>query len=284
MPDKEQTKDVPLSYHVPESVVVPSLIKQVERLKSTYDQFREEQPHKQGVIQEKLRALWTYHSNAIEGNRLTEGDTIFFLKEGLTVKGKPLKDFLETKNHAQAIDYLWEIIADKRPLNESLIRELNALIMLGIEHTPAIDPAGRSIKKPATPGQYKTQPNHVLQLDGTIHNYIDPLQVPQEMEQLIKWIKQNEEKLSPVIVSAIAHYNMVRIHPFDDGNGRGARILMNLILMRGGYPPAIIKVENREDYIQSIREADNGDLSSFVSFITESLIETLEQITSDIQN
>jgi len=131
----------------------------------------------------------------------------------------------------------------ERPISEGLIKDFNALLLSDIKYTKAIDKFGQSVRKSATPGLYKKLPNHVIQQDETIHYYLEPLLVPYEMEKLIKWVNDNIDKLHPVIVGAIAHYNMVRIHPFDDGNGRGARLLMNLILIKKKLPPAIIEAK-----------------------------------------
>ncbi len=252
-------------------------------LRREYARLLQLHPDLKSVLQEKLRAVWTYHSNAIEGSRLSEGDTIFFLKEGLTVKGKPFKDFLDAKNHAEAIDFLREVVMDEREISEGLLKEINALLLRGVDRTAAIDHQGKPVEKPATPGQYKKHPNHVLQSDGTIHHYVEPLQVQNEMQTLVGWIRAQEHRLHPITIASVAHYNMVRIHPFDDGNGRGARILMNLILMRAGYPPAIIKMENRQDYLEAIREGDRNDLAPFIRFVAASLIETLEQMVTDLR-
>ncbi|HIJ40830.1 MAG TPA: Fic family protein [Deltaproteobacteria bacterium] len=234
------------------------------------------------AIQEKLRVDWTYDSNAIEGSSLTRGETLFFLKEGLTVEGKPLKDFLDARNHADAIDWLYEIIKDNRPVTQGLVKEINALLLSGVKYTPAINETGQKVQKPANPGKYKVLPNHVLKTDGTIHFYTDPIHVSNEMEILCRWIHENIEKRHPLIVASIAHYNMVRIHPFDDGNGRGARILMNLIFIKKGYPVAIIKNENRRKYLEALNQADKGDIHPFLTLVAGSLIETENSIVEEL--
>jgi len=231
----------------------------------------------------KLKVDWTYNSNSIEGSTFTKGDTIFFLNEGLTVKGKPLKDHLDTQNHADAIDFLFDVVTNEREISEGLIKEINALLLYGVKSTPAMTSEGKPIDKQATPGQYKTQPNHVLQQDGTLHKYIDPVHVQGEMAALVQWINDHIDQLHPCYVASVAHYNMVRIHPFDDGNGRGARVLMNLILLKKGCFPAVIRVDQRQDYIEALQIADNGDLELFVEFVTKELISTLEGVIDNIQ-
>jgi len=232
----------------------------------------------------KLKVDWTYNSNSIEGSTFTRGDTLFFLNEGLTVKGKPLKDHLDTRNHADAIDLLFDIVSNKREISESIIKEINALLLLGLKSTPAMTPEGQIIQKKATSGQYKTQAHHVLQQDGTLHKYIEPIKVQSEMEALVKWINENIDKKHPCYVASVAHYNMVRIHPFDDGNGRGARILMNLILLKKGFFPAVIRMENRQDYIEALQQADRNNLEPFIEFITKELIVTLEDIINNLES
>ena len=269
-------------YLISESSHLKELITEIDRLKENIDNQRPLRMDIWETIQAKLRIEWTYDSNAIEGSTLSKGDTYFFLTEGLTVKGKPLKDFLDARNHAEAIDFLYDMIRNNRPIGDSLIKEINALLLSGVNHTPAIDKFGNKVKKKAYPGEYKKQPNHVLQLDGTMHFYTNPLQVSSEMQILCKWINDNIDVIHPLCVATIAHYNMVRIHPFDDGNGRGARILMNLILIKKGYPPAIIRNENRQNYLLALIKADKGDMKSFLELVAESLRSTQQMIIKDL--
>jgi len=270
-------------YTISVTPILKLLLQKTDELKTQIDLMRPMRPDIWGTIQQKLKIDWTYDSNAIEGSTLTRGETAFFLKEGLTVEGKPLKDFLDARNHAEAIDWLYQVIKENRPLSEGLIKEINALLMLGQSHTPAMDQFGNKTNKPLTAGQYKQLPNHVLQADGTIHYYTEPLQVPGEMQRLCEWLNSNISIMHPAVVAAIGHYNMVRIHPFDDGNGRGARILMNLILIKQGYPPAIIRMGQRRAYLESLATADQGDLAPFLELVAKSLIQTQETILSDLK-
>jgi len=247
------------------------------------DKEKEKKPNLWEMIRFKIKADWTYNSNAIEGSSLSLGDTIFFLQEGLTVKGKPLKDHLDAQNHAEAIEVLFERVVQKRPITESLIKEINALLLNGVRSTPAITLEGQKVEKPTKPEQYKKHPNHVLQPDGELHRYVEPLQIDTEMADLVQWIDKYINTLPAPFVAAVAHYNLVRIHPFDDGNGRGARILMNLVLIQKGFIPAVIKTAQKQTYYQTLRSADNGDLIPFIQLITEHLIETQEMILNDFQ-
>lgn len=200
------------------------------------------------TLQEKLRIEWTYNSNAIEGNTLTFGETAFFLREGLTSEGRPLKDYLEAKNHAEAIDGLAEIIRGDRSITESLIKELHAV------------------------------------LTGKIHYYADPIHVKDEMEKLLNW-HHAEKKLHIIEKAALFHYRFVTIHPFDDGNGRLSRLLMNLILMQSGYPPCIIRNSRRRQYLQALESVDSSkNHATPIIFVAEELLQTQENIINILEN
>ncbi len=268
-------------YQVEENPSLYKLLEEIDSLQAKINSLKPVQAAIWATIQEKLRIEWTYDSDALEGSTLTRGETYFFLREGLTVEGKPFKDFLDARNHAEAIDYLSQIIKDERPLTPGLMKEFNHLLLSGISHTEAINEMGQKVKKPATPGEYKKLPNHVLQADGTIHHYVEPVHVPAEMEALFQWIKESLDQKHPVIVSAVAHYNFVRLHPFDDGNGRGARLLMNLILIKKGYAPAVIRKEQRRAYLESLSLADQGNLESFTELVARSLFNAQQIILQD---
>ena len=230
----------------------------------------------------KLKIDWTYNSNSIEGSTLSLGDTHFFLTEGLTIEGKPFRDFLDAKNHMEAIEYLYEIVANDRSISEGVIKELNALILSGINYTQAQDSSGNPTKKRATPGEYKSQPNHVLLPNGNIHRYVEPIQIQPQMQELVEWINTISQEMHPIVVASITHYNLVRIHAFDDGNGRGARILTNLILIKHHYFPVVIRREKKRKYLQALQEADRGDIAPFIEYVSTELIETLERVLADL--
>ncbi len=270
--------NMPMSHEIGENPVLHPVLQRIDSQRSEIDRLKTDQPDLWDAVQKKLKFTWTYDSNAIEGSTLSLGETIFYLQEGLTVEGKPLKDFLDASNHAEAIELLYGVISNQRPVSEGLMKEINALLLSGVKSTPAIDEHGERIEKKARPGEYKQVSNHVLKTDGSIHHYVEPVHVASEMQQLCNWIAEQENELNAIIIAAIAHYNMVRIHPFDDGNGRGARILMNLILMKDGHPPAIVKNEQRRKYLEVLGQADNGDLNPFIEFIATSLAQTQSTI------
>lgn len=239
--------------------------KNLTELKEGIEQKRPISSEKMKVISQKFKEEWTYHSNALEGNTLTLGETAFFLREGLTIKGKTLREHQEVANHAEAILFLQEALKD-RDISERLIKDLHAIIFLGVK-----DDKGQIIKG----GLYKNEDNYAVTLSGTIKHYTPALEVPAAMEGLIQWYEQNKEKLHPVELASRFHHKLVEIHPFQDGNGRVCRLCMNLILMKSGYPPAVIRREEREDYLTSLEAADQGNLEPIISLVAKEVEKSL---------
>lgn len=250
--------------------------RQIETLKANADQNLKK------AIQDQLRYTWTYNSNAIEGSSLTLGDTIFLLQEGITVSGKPFKDYLDAINHSHAIDYVHDAIQGSIPIDSFFLRSLNAILLEGVKTIAGFDSNKNPIQWRVVPGEYKTTPNYVIQPDSTIHHYVEPFDVPAQINDLCNWIQENHRTIHPVSLSAIAHYNFVRIHPFQDGNGRGARLLMNLLLMKNGYQPAVIQSTDRQKYLETLKAADSGNLTPFTSFIAQSVLDTQKTILDSL--
>ncbi len=270
-------------YNLEEDFELSSLFQITDTLNNSINKIKDNNSKLWHTILQKLKIDWTYNSNSIEGSTLSRGDTHFFLTEGLTIEGKPFKDFLDARNHLEAIDYLYEVIDNQRDISEGLIKELNYLILSGVKDTKAQDQNGKIVRKKANPGKYKTQPNHVLLANGDIHKYVEPIQVVPQMEELVSWINENDKKLHPILIASIVHYNLVRIHAFDDGNGRGARILMNLILMKNDFFPAVVKTETKRKYLDTLQKADNGDIYPFIKFMASELIETQKSVIDDLE-
>ncbi len=213
---------------------------------------------------EKLKGQFememTYNSNAIEGNSLTLKETFWVIKEGLTIKGKPLKDHLEATNHQEALEYLYELIEkDKRgTVSEHLIKNIHQLITRNIEKEWA--------------GRYR---NAEVRISGAIHNPPNAMQVPALMDGLIKWYGENCRKLHVIELAAIMQHKFVHIHPFFDGNGRTSRLLMNLILLKAGYPLVVILKNDRKKYYKSLQEADKGNYNDLVRFVAQAVDRSL---------
>lgn len=250
----------------------------VDQLLKSLNQRRPFSEVTQKLIQDQLMLQWTYNSNAIEGNTLTYKETSFYLLRGLTAKGKSLQEHLEVSNHRDAITFLEEILKNRKlQISEKLIREIHGILFKGITQIK-IGWVGREHSLSIVAGSYKNQDNHVLKADGTIHYYTQSVAVPAEMKVLVSWIHKNWNIVHPIELAAKTHYELVRIHPFTDGNGRVARILMNLILMAKGFPPTVIKNEKKSEYYDSLERADRGDLRSFLKIVEYEVKETIQSL------
>ena len=259
--------------------VLPGLIEKIDRLQKEIASLRPLDANTQGRILQRFRLDWNYHSNNIEGNSYDYGETKAFLLHGLTAGGKPLRDSLEIKGHNEVILELEDLVKNHVPLTEHLIRELHKKILGPEPYTIKAEAAdGSSTSRSVTPGRYKVEPNHVRTETGEVFYFIEPVAVAPEMQALLEWYRAEEEKkeLHPVTLAALLHYRFVRIHPFDDGNGRMARILMNLVLMKHGYPIAIVKTEEKETYYRALQQADGENLDAFVSYIAQQVINSQE--------
>ncbi len=258
-------------------------IKKAISLQKELDALRPLSKEQNQKILQKFRLDWNYHSNNIEGNSLTYGETKLLLLHGLTAQGKPLKDHLEIKGHNQAMDWIFDIVKKEDKITEYFIRSLNEML-LGSEpiYKDAINSEGQKTQRIIEGGKYKRQPNHVLTKTGETFYFASPEETPAKMYDLMDWYeteKLNQER-NPIILAAEFHYKFIRIHPFDDGNGRTARLLMNLILMRFDFPPAIIKTNDKENYYNVLRQADAGMLTPFIDYIAQNIIHSLEIMIS----
>lgn len=210
-------------------------------------------------LKEQFEIELTYNSNAIEGNSLTLKETYLVINEGITVKGKPLKDHLEAKNHQEALDYLYELMEKDRhnTFSENLIKSLNQIVQQNIDKEWA--------------GRYR---NSSVIIGGADHKPPEAVKVPGLMRELIKWYSLNK-KQHPIELASIIHHKLVNIHPFFDGNGRTSRLVMNIILMQSGFPLVAILKSDRQRYYTALASADKGNYSLFVNFIARAVERTL---------
>lgn len=210
---------------------------------------------------------WTYHSNAIEGNTLTMKETKVVL-EGITVGGKTMREHLEVIDHRDAILYVEEIVEGDEPLTEWQINNIHQLILKGIDDVYA--------------GCYRDQQ---VFISGAVHVQPAPLFLKEKMQELIEWHNGIAQDLHPVERAAMLHVIFVRIHPFVDGNGRTSRLLLNLDLMKAGFPPIIIKAENRLAYYDALDNAHTaGDNhADFVELIKSEVSQTLDLYLSVVE-
>ncbi|HSK71020.1 MAG TPA: Fic family protein [Pyrinomonadaceae bacterium] len=254
------------------------ILQKAEALKAELDSLRPLDAEAEGRIMQKFRLDWNYHSNNLEGNSLTYGETKALILFGITAQGKPLKDHFEITGHNEAINWILELLKDETPLTEKFIRELHTLLLKESSYKEAQTPNGKPTRRKIEVGKYKTQPNHVITETGETFYFATPEETPAKMQELVEWYRKGKERedVNPIILAALFHYRFIRIHPFDDGNGRVARILMNFILMQFGYPPVIIKTEDKENYYAVLRLADAGELEPFIEYIAQNLVRSLE--------
>lgn len=218
----------------------------------------------------KLRLEWNYHSNHIEGNTLTYGETELLLLHGRTSGDHPLRDFEEMKAHDLGIEHLRLLAADSsRTLTEGDIRDLNRIILKEPYWKSAQTADGQPSRKQIIPGQYKSTPNNVLTATGELFEFASPEETAPRVHDLVHWLNQqlSSAALHPIIVAAKLHHEFILIHPFDDGNGRVARLLTNYVLMRAGFPPVVIKSEEKAAYLSALRKADAGEIEALVEHL-----------------
>ena len=226
----------------------------------------------------KIRLEWNYNSNHIEGNTLTYHETELLLIYGRTAGGHPMRDYEEMKAHDVAIDYTRSLAGEEQVIGESDIRQLNKIILKEPFWSYAETPDGQPTQKRIVPGQYKTQPNHVRTATGELHRFAEPEETPPLMEAWTRDFRRDLDRSAyplPLFL-AESHWSFIRIHPFDDGNGRTARLLTNYALLRNNLPPIVIKSEDRDRYISGLQNADVGRMLPLAEFMLENVSWSIE--------
>jgi len=206
-------------------------------------------------LREELRLLHTYHSNAIEGNTLTLQETKLILEQGITVGGKSLYEHLEAMNTAEAYEFIEELAKGKRHITHEAIQEIHAIVTRGIL---------------TEPGKYRVTNVRIV---GAVKTPPDYAKVAKLMDELFETLKKS--KYDPISTAALLHHGVVAIHPFIDGNGRVARLITNLYLMQHGYPPTVLRKEDRKKYYGALKKADQDNLEPFINFIAKAVDESL---------
>jgi len=231
------------------------LLKRVEEKKKRLDNLRPLPKDALKKLLEDIRLRHTYHSDAIEGNTLTLQETKLVLEEGVTIGGKPLKDHVEAKNDAEAFDLMIKLVHAEKPVSQDIIQQIHEIVTKGILEVS---------------GKYRTE--HV-RITGSKTTPPSFSKIVKLMDEYISNIR--ELKLQPIKKAAFIQHELVLIHPFLDGNGRVARLITNLYLMNQGYPPIVLKKEDRRKYYRVLQSADDGDLSPFANFIAQAVHEAL---------
>ncbi|MGO1585008.1 MAG: Fic family protein [Mesonia sp.] len=239
-----------------------------EKLQATYDRLYEKKQILQqsrplpGIalqkIKEALSIEWTYNTNSIEGNTLSLRETQLVLQEGITIKGKSLREHFEAKNHETALNQLYKMVENKQALNAKSILELHSYVLRSIED----DYAGRLR-------------NAGVRIAGA--NFIPPnaQKVSSLLDELVEFMAQNPLQLNNVELATVFHHKLVWIHPFFDGNGRTVRLAMNLKLMQEGFPPAIILTNDRKKYYEALNQANKGNYYKLSLLMAQALERSL---------
>ena len=232
------------------------LIERIDHAKALIDKHRPLSKSIVNRLHEQMVVEWTYNSNAIEGNTLTLKETQLVLQEGLTVKNKSLQEYLETINHKSAIDFVEELASVQGKITERNIREIHSLVIKEIDSEYA--------------GKYRDLNERIT---GSNYSPPDSLLIKDQMRSFVR--QKLNSKEHPIVEAAIAHFELVHIHPFVDGNGRTARLLMNLVLIKNGYFPAIILKNDRMKYYDVLEKAHKGKIDDFIFFMARSLERTI---------
>lgn len=234
------------------------IIDRILKKKKFLDSFRPFNTLQLNKLHEDFIIEYAHNSTAIEGNTLTLNETKLILQDGITIGGKSLREHLDVTNQKEAFLWIESLIKENREIKESDILTLHRITLKGISDYWA--------------GRYKESENRII---GSKLKTTPPYKVHIEMENLVYILNHNPSKLDDIALSAFAHHEFVKIHPFVDGNGRTARLLCNLILMKKGYPPIILNKFERKKYFDSLEKAHFGNNSPFFSFIEKKVEESL---------
>lgn len=242
-----------------------SHLERIHRKKAVLDGLRPIPDIALKSIRDSLTLEWTYNSNSIEGNTLTLQETKMVIEEGFTVKGKSLREHFEAVNHHDAIDYVRSLVSEDYSLTDADILTVHGLVLQRIEKDYA--------------GRYR---NSGVRISGA--NFVPPnaLKIDCLMSELVEWA--NVSSLDMVIKVCIFHHRFVWIHPFFDGNGRTVRLIFNLLLMKEGYPPAIILKNDRKKYYDALNAANNGNYGKLLLLILQALERSLDIYLSSLNN
>ena len=241
---------------------------ETQELLSSFDdtvkEFRESgplEPLALEKLQEHFKTSHIYHSAGIEGNKLTLKETLVVLQQGITISEKPIKESVEVKNLGLAYDFFQDLSKEETSITENYLRQVHELIVGGDEYLQA--------------GNYRSIG---VIITGSEHTPPEPFEIPIKMRDLVEWIIRNEDE-NPIVLSAIAHHELAKIHPFVDGNGRTARLLLNFLLLKHGYPICNIRREDRPKYYEAMSNADVGEYDELLNLVFSSCQELFSHYT-----
>ena len=233
-----------------ETILESRLLNRLTQKKARLDALR---PLPSGILArlaENLNVEWIYNSNAIEGSTLTLRETELILQQGITIGGKSLREHFEVINHRDAIEYVQTLARNDEPISPFHVRQIHQLVLARIDDENA--------------GQYRRTN---VRIGGATHIPPEAFRVAPEMNAWSKWLNTKAAALHPIDRATLAHHRLAAIHPFVDGNGRTARLVMNLLLMRDGYPPTVILRVNRVQYYRVLAQADREKNAPLINFV-----------------
>lgn len=234
----------------------------MSRTSELFQQWQQAQPLEPNVrerLERQFRVDFNFNSNHLEGNTLTYGQTQLLFMFGETSGNAPLKDYEEMKAHNVGLEMMRQQAQDKqRPLTEGFIRELNRVILVQDYWKDAVTASGGRTRMQIKVGEYKNRPNSVITTTGEMFHYAGVEETPAFMSSLVRWYNTHEKQgdLSPIELAALLHYRYIRIHPFEDGNGRIARLLVNYVLLRHDYPMIAIRTADKQNYLRILHLCD----------------------------
>lgn len=234
------------------------ILKSIEGKKRELDKYRPFPAALVRKLEEEFTLEWTFNSNAIEGNTLTLQETALVVNRGITIGGKSLREHFEAINHVEAVNYLYDFCGKKSDLTEKFILDIHKMIVKNIDDESA--------------GTYR---RHNVRIVGAYHLPPDARKINRLIGEYINWYYESSGKLPVAELASRVHYKLVHIHPFLDGNGRTARLLMNLVLIRNGYPPAVLLNLDRKKYYRVLKDADMGNSEHLDNFIGKSIERSL---------
>lgn len=259
-------------YHIKPAYLEQNLINRIDEKWHKLKSHRPFSPTVINKLRERFMTEMTYNSNAIEGNDLTYKETYLVISEGITIKGKSLKNHLEAKSHQEALEFIYDLVNfdSNFVLSQNLIRQIQSLV---------ISPIDKSIA-----GKYRSGS---VAIAGSKIKPPLASEIPFLMSKTVSWFRKNQSKYHPIELASIFHHKLTATHPFDDGNGRTARLIMNIILLQAGYPLVVILKNDRKKYYDTLSVADKGDVLPFIKFISQAVerslniyLETVEGLKS----
>lgn len=231
----------------------------IEKLYTEWQSLQPLKPDDLARLNQKFMLEFNYNSNHIEGNTLTYGQTELLLIFGKVVDEANMKDLEEMKAHNVGLKMMRTEAEEKEhPLTETFIRQLHQTLLREDYTVYRKLPDGQTTSYVIHAGQYKTRPNSVITVTGERFEYASPEETPALMSDLVNWYNaaETEGKLTPIELAAMFHYRYIRIHPFEDGNGRIARLLVNYILARHNYPMIVIRSKDKDSYLTALNRCD----------------------------